>query len=582
MIRMKLILAALFFFVPLFPVKSQAPSLINLRYNENYSPEYDEVISMYRALDAAYPRAHLAEAGLTDCGKPLHTFIISQTGQFDPQILKKEGKAIILINNGIHPGEPEGIDASIEFAENILRNQEGMAGWLTNTVVVIIPVYNIGGALNRSAYNRSGQTEPYETGFRGNYGNLDLNRDFVKCDSRNAKSFTEIFQRWNPDVFLDTHTTNGSDHQHAITLIPPQPDQFPPVMNAFLREKMIPELYREMAQTPYQLIPYVDYFYEDVRGGLRGGQEGPRYSSGYAATFHTYGMMTENLIYASYPDRVKSTYAFIKALVKFTSENSQEILESRKAGITESMASKAYPIRYEIDTTLYQKIEFHGYEPDPEQISRVTGLPRLGYDRTRTFTDSIRYFNRYKPVEWVEIPGYYVVPQAWQQVMDRLNLNGVQYKVLTRDTLLEVTVDYFEEVGSPARPYNGHYFHDKVVSRREVQQVRFYAGDWLVPVRQERIRFIMEVLEPRARDSYFRWNFFDAVLDQREYFSSFGFEENALRTLKEFPALAKKLEERRAADPEFAGNHRAQLQFIYDNSPWLEETWNRYPVGRIF
>lgn len=582
MTKLFLILAYLLVFATALPVMSQAPSLINLRYTENYSPEYDEVISMYKSLDAAWPQARLTEAGLTDCGKPLHTFIISSSKEFDPQVLKNQGKAIILINNGIHPGEPEGIDASIEFAENILRNQEGMAGWLTNTVVVIIPVYNIGGALSRSAYNRSGQTEPYETGFRGNYGNLDLNRDFVKCDSRNAKSFTEIFQRWNPDVFLDTHTTNGSDHQHAITFIPPQPDQFPKAMGSFLRKKMIPELYREMAQTPYQLIPYVDYFYEDVRGGLRGGQEGPRYSSGYAATFHSYGMMTENLIYASYPDRVKSTYAFIKALVKFTSENCQEILDSRKRGIMESMTSMTYPIRYEIDTTIYQKIEFHGYEPDPVQISRVTGLPRLGYDRSRTFTDSIRYFNTYKPAESVAIPRYYVVPQAWQPVMELLRLNNVQHRVLARDTLLEVTVDYFEEVSSPARPYNGHYFHDKVETRSEVQQVRFYAGDWLVPVRQERIRFIMEVLEPRARDSYFRWNFYDSVLDQREYFSSFGFEENALRTLKEFPELAKKLQERRGSDPEFAKNHRGQLQFIYDNSPWLEKTWNRYPVGRIF
>lgn len=565
-----------------FHVQAQAPALLSLRYNENYSPTYDEVIELYRLLDRSYSEGTLLEAGQTDTGKPLHVFVISRNGEISPEVLRQQGKTILLVNNGIHPGEPEGIDASLEFADDILRNKDGMNKWLDNTAIVIIPVYNIGGALNRSAWNRSGQTTPYETGFRGNYGNLDLNRDFVKADSKNARSFSKIFQYWNPDVFLDTHTTNGSDHQHAITMIPPQADQFPKAMQGLIREVLLPGLYGEMDKGDYPLIPYVDFFYEDVRSGLRGGQESPRYSSGYATTFHSLGMMTENLIYATYPDRVKSTYEFIRALSMLTSEYNENILAARKAGIRESMALDKYPIRYEIDTTRYRMITFHGYENDRQQISKVTGLPRLGYDRSRPFTANIKYFDTYQPVEWVEVPEYFVLPQAWKPVMERLAINQVEYTRLAKDTTIEVTVDYFGDVTSPPRPYHGHFFHDKVTTRSEVQQVTFYAGDWLIPVRQERIRFIMEVLEPLSRDSYFRWNFFDAVLDQREYFSSFGFEENALLTLEKFPELKKALEEKRNNDPEFAKNHRAQLQFIYENSPWLEKTWKRNPVAKIY
>ena len=560
----------------------QSPALLSLRYNENYSPTYEEVIELYKLLDKSYPEGTLLEAGKTDTGKPLHTFVISRNGETSPDVLRKQGKTVLLVNNGIHPGEPEGIDASLEFADDILRNKDGMNQWLDNTVIVIIPVYNIGGALNRSAWNRSGQTTPYETGFRGNYGNLDLNRDFVKCDSENARSFTTIFHYWNPDVFLDTHTTNGSDHQHAITMIPPQADQFPKAMQGLIRDILLPGLYRVMDEGEYPLIPYVDFFYEDVRSGLRGGQESPRYSSGYATTFHSLGMMTENLIYATYPDRVKSTYEFIKTLSMLTSENSKDILAARQAGIRESIALDRYPVKYEIDTTRFRTITFHGYENDRQQISKVTGLPRLGYDRSRPFTAQIKYFDTYKPIEWVDVPEYFVLPQAWKPVMERLILNQVDHIELTRDTTMEVTVDYLEEVASPARPYNGHFFHDKVTTRSEQQEVRFYAGDWLIPVRQEKIRFIMEVLEPLSRDSYFRWNFFDSVLDQREYFSSFGFEENALLTLEKFPELKKALEEKRKNDPEFAKNHRAQLQFIYENSPWLEKTWKRNPVAKIY
>lgn len=153
----------IFIFFP-FAFFGQESSLLRLKFQEDYSPTYDEVIEMYRKLDKAYPQAKLIEAGPTDCGKPLHTFVISKNKRFDPARICREGKIILLINIGIHPGEPEGIDASLMFADNILRNKDGMAQWLDNTVIVIIPVYNIGGALNRSAYNRSGQTTPYVTG----------------------------------------------------------------------------------------------------------------------------------------------------------------------------------------------------------------------------------------------------------------------------------------------------------------------------------------------------------------------------------------------------------------------------------
>ncbi|NOR74624.1 MAG: hypothetical protein GQ525_05650, partial [Draconibacterium sp.] len=265
---------------------------------------------MYQLLDASYENAKLVESGLTDSGKPLHTFIINSENEFNPEKIKQQGKSVLLINNGIHAGEPAGIDASLQFADDILRNKNEMASHLKNTVIVIIPAYNIGGLLHRSAFNRANQTTPYETGFRGNAANLDLNRDFTKCDSENAKSFTELFHKWDPDVFLDTHTTNGSDHQYSVTLIAPPPDFFPPNQEKFLRETMIPDLYNNMKKGEYELIPYVSWMYRDPKRGIKMTQEGPRYSSGYASLFNCYGMMTENHVYKDYPDRVKSCYQF--------------------------------------------------------------------------------------------------------------------------------------------------------------------------------------------------------------------------------------------------------------------------------
>ena len=564
----------------LFTAKAQP--LLNLRYEDNYTPTWHEVIDMYKKLDARYENAVLLEKGLTDSGKPLHLFIINNERVFDPQRIKAQGKTILLINNGIHAGEPAGIDASLQFAADILQNKNRMASVLKNTVIIIIPAYNVGGMLNRSAWHRANHTSPAESGFRGNAANLDLNRDFTKSDSENTKSFTRLFHEWDPDVFLDTHTTNGSDHQYSITLIAPQPDIFPSVQGKFIRGKMLPELYAKMKKGTYELIPYVDWYYDDPRQGIQMTQESPRYSSGYARMFHSYGMISEALIYKPYADRVKSTYQFIKVLSEFTAENSAMIIRTRKQGRAESLAMDEYPIRFELDSSRYRLIDFKGYEYVENQISRLSGLPRPGYDTSRKFTDTIRFYDVYKPSAHIKIPEYYILPQAWAAVVERLMLNKVEFYRLKNDTVLEVEVDYITEFTSPQRPSNGHYYHDKVATAAETQRIKYYAGDLLIPVKQEKIAYIIEMLEPRAADSFFRWNFFDGILDTREYFSSYGFEENALKYLEDHPEFKQEFLNKRMNDEAFANDHRAQLAWIYNNSEWAEESHRRYPAGRIF
>jgi len=577
----KLLFVILFFCFSLTGFAQNKP-LLHLKYEQNYTPTYAEVIEMFQLLDKNYENAVLFEKGLTDCGKPLHLFVINSESEFNPEKIRRQGKSILLINNGIHPGEPEGIDASLMFADDILRNKDGMAKLLKKTVIIIIPVYNIGGHLNRSAFNRSGQTTPYETGFRGNYANYDLNRDFTKCDSENARSFSKIFTEWNPDVFLDTHTTNGSDHQYSITLIQPSPALFPPVMEKFIRNKLVPDLYSGMKKGDYELIPYVDYFYDDPKNGIAASLGGPRFSSGFAGLFHSFGMMTENQIYRNFPDRVKSCYQFIWVLAEFTSENSEAIKKSRLDGMKESLAMKKYPVSFVLDTTQFRMIEFKGFEVAKEQISPVTGLPRFGYDTAKPYTAQVKYFDEFKKAEFVDVPEFYILPQSYHEIVEKLDMLNISYSRLKSDSLISVTVDYFDDFSSPVKPYNGHFYHDKVVTHSEKQQMQFYAGDLMIPIRQVKIKYLLEMFEPKASDSFFRWNFFDNILDQREYFSSYGFEENTLKYLNEHPEFKAEFMKVRTQDSILVGNHRAQLAWIYNNSEWLEKTWKRYPVGKIF
>ncbi len=182
--------------------------------NGTETATYFETIAYYQNLANLYPEISIQKIGTTDSGYPLHLVIFSTSKEFDFD--KIQQKNIILINNGIHPGESDGIDASMLLLRDIAQNADKIKQ-LKNVVLAIIPIYNVGGSLNRNSTSRTNQNGPKEYGFRGNARNFDLNRDFIKADTKNATSFAEIFHQVNPDVFIDTHVSNGADYQYGIT-----------------------------------------------------------------------------------------------------------------------------------------------------------------------------------------------------------------------------------------------------------------------------------------------------------------------------------------------------------------------------
>src|ERR1039458_6157956 len=180
-------------------------------HQTNYSATYQECKKWYEKADSAFETVKVLDYAMTDGGHPLQLAVYSADKDFDPTSLHKKNKRIILIMNAIHPGEPEGVDASMLLLRD-MATQQDWAKILENVVVCIIPQYNIEGVINRGSYSRANQDGPESYGFRGNGENLDLNRDFIKCDSRNTRAFTQLFHDWDPDVFIDNHTSDGADY----------------------------------------------------------------------------------------------------------------------------------------------------------------------------------------------------------------------------------------------------------------------------------------------------------------------------------------------------------------------------------
>jgi hypothetical protein len=550
-----------------------------LGYEENETVTWQEAIGMYQWLDNQHEEAVLTEAGRTDAGKPLHLFVISRGSLFTPEEVHRSGRNILFINNGIHPGEPCGVDASLQFASDLLSGKDTYARFLDNTVVVIVPIFNVGGALNRSRYHRANQNGPNEQGFRGNARNLDLNRDFIKLDSRNARSMVEILRAWDPEVFVDTHTSNGSDYPYTITLINSHLQRHEPAQATFLADTMLPWLFEAMDQTPYPMSPYVWSYGRSPETGIVGFMDYPRYTSGYASLFNTLAFTVETHMFKPFEDRVRSTLHFLREMLRFTSAHHSEIRLARERAWQQRISRTDFTLQWRLDTTRFSMIPFRGYRSKTME-SRVTGHPRLYYDREDTWSAEIPFYQYFRPAVSVDVPDCYYIPSAWSEVVERLVLNDVQMSRLPRDTVMELEVYYIEDFDTRQEPYNGHYWHSSVRTRKVRQPVRLLAGDLVIPARQPAIEYLVQTLEPAGYDSFFSWNFFDAILSRKEYFSPYIFEDHAEQLLKENAGLSEEFRLKRAGDSVFRSNPYAQLRFIYERSPWSENSYRRYPVYR--
>ena len=549
---------------------------VNLHFEDNRTPEYDEVISMYQSLSNEYREAQLIEYGKSDVGRPLYLFVMNKSGIFNPAMIDRNQQTIVLVNNGIHPGESCGVDASLKWADELLRSDR--LG--EDMVYAIIPIYNVGGSLNRSCCTRANQNGPVEQGFRGNARNLDLNRDFIKCDSRNAKVFSGIYREWRPHIFIDTHTTNGADYQYVMTLIPTQKDKANPIIAKFMESELNPYLYSEMNATPYLMSPYVNVFGTTPDEGFAGFLETPRYATGYANLFNAISYTTEAHMFKPYADRVQATYLFLTALGEFAGENGPEIRNVVENADAYDAEQDVFGLRWELDRSKSVEMEFKGYEYDYIPSELHPGK-RLKYDRDRPVTWTVNYFNDFIVIDSVTVPDFYILPAAFVEVVERLQINGVEMFPLSKDLTVNCEVYYIRDYSSPERPYEGHYYHRNVETEKTKMEMTYHRGDYLIPTSQQNRRFIVETLEPRGMDSYFTWNFFDGILQQKEWFSSYVFEDTAIELLDNDPNLAESFEAWKISNPEKAEDAFQSLYFIYQNSPYYEKSHMRYPVGRV-
>jgi hypothetical protein len=532
--------------------------------NGTETPTYEEVIEYWEELSKTYNEINIQTIGETDSGHPLHLITLNPDGNFDFDEIRRS-KRVILINNGIHPGESDGIDATMLLFRDIVQGKVTMP---EKTVLAAIPLYNIGGALNRNSGTRANQNGPKEYGFRGNARNYDLNRDFVKSDTKNARAFAKIYHLVKPDVFIDNHVSNGADYQYTLTHLFSQHNKLGGELGDFIENTMRPELEQKLAEKDWDITPYVNVFGRTPESGFSQFMDYPRYSSGYTTMFNTLGMMVETHMLKPYKSRVEGTFELMKSMLEITEERHEQIKSLRDKALKVITDKETYAVDWQIDSTKSTILNFKGFEGEfiPSQ---VTGERRLKYYRDRPYTKEVTYKNHFIPKLEVEIPKAYVIPKVWHNVIDLLKLNNIQLKKLEKDSTLNVESYKIEDYKTRNRAYEGHYPHYGVILKKSKKEIAFKSGDYIAETNQEGIRYLLETLEPQAPDSFFNWNFFDTILQQKEHFSTYVFEDTAKELLDEDPNLKSAFENKKTNDES------------YEHSKHYEAAHLQYPIYRI-
>ncbi|MCY7307944.1 MAG: peptidase M14, partial [Rhodoferax sp.] len=372
--------------------------------------------------------------------------------------------------------------------------------------------------------------------------------------------------------------SNGADYHYTMTLIHTQRDKLGGELGSFLRETMVPAIYCDMAARGWPTSPFVHPVRESPDDGIRDILDTPRFSTGYAALHHTIGFMPETHMQKPFAERYASTRALVESVLAFSIAHGSTIQALRREARQQAACRTRWPVFWQPDFSRPRAPPFKGFAARYKS-SKLGNYQRLWYDRQQPWEREIAFYDRCSVDIEVDTPSAYLVPRAWREVIERLSWNKVQWHQLPLDETRPVRTQRITSVTSRATPYEGHLFHDALELTTQLKTCLLRAGDCVVPLNQPDARYAVETLEPQGHDSFFRWGFFNSILEKKEHYSDYVFEDLAWDMLQDEPALMEKFLQWKSQHPGLVGNQKAVLDFIFANGKrFAEPGWMRYPV----
>ncbi len=544
---------------------------------------YDETIAFSKKLDLASNLISYKTYGKSGEGRDMPLLIAATASAFTPELARRQGKAIVLIQAGIHAGEIDGKDAGLALLRDIAITKARL-DLLKDVVIVFQPIYSVDGHENWSAVNRINQNGPDEMGFRANATNLNLNRDYMKADAPETRAWLGLWNKWKPDLFIDCHVTNGADFQYNVTYEYAHHQEIAPSIKAWMDEHFDGVVVPNVEKEGNLLTHYVEFAGREVTGGIATFIATPRFATGYTAIRNRAGLLIETNVYKSYKSRVRGTYDVLRYSVEEAGRAKSSLFVANVTADTQTVErgktyddKRQFPLSLAI-TDKSTPLAFKGVKYTMED-SLISGGKRIIYG-TEPLNITIPRFDDARIAAAVAPPLYYIVPPQYKDAIELLRLHGVKFTTLKKPMTTDV-----ESYKLTEPKWATGSFENRVTLTAKQTPVKenrtFSPGSALIPLDQEAANVAIHLLEPNGPDSLLYWGFFNSIFEQKEGGSGYVLEKLAIDMIAKDPKLQEEFD-RRLLDPAFARSPQARLRFFYERSLYyLNQKIGVYPVGRI-
>ncbi len=544
---------------------------------------YDEVQSLCSSFQRQFPKlVSCLTFGKTPENRPLVALVANSSDKLTAQKNHATQTPVILIQGGIHSGESDGKDAGFIALRELLTTQNGVELLKTQTLL-FIPVVNVDGHERFEKWNRPNQNGPEETGWRTNSQNYNLNRDYVKAETKELAHLLKLINQWDPLLSVDLHTTNGAKFQHdiAFTIEPSRAGDLQlRSIGKSIQKKVLEDL-SSSGSFPLSFYPEFSV-QDDPTSEILDNVFLPRYSNGYFLTKNRFGVLVETHSWKTYRARVESTKNTIISLVTQVSKEGKNWLnEAKKADQRSALLNGvSVPLNYKVmeDTST---IDFKGYAYE-RKISKISGSMMTQYDDQKPANWKVKIRSEIKPDISAQAPlGGYIVPAAYSEMISqKLKIHGIDFKRIAKKiNAANLEAFRIEEATFSPQPKDGRQ-RVRFSGQWKPEQLDINSGSLFVPINQAKSVLLMTILEPTSPDSLGSWGFFNSSFEQVEYMEPYVAEDFAQKTIEGNPEVAEEFKKKLDSDPKFKSDPSMRLDFFYKKHPSWDDRINLYPIRR--
>jgi Zinc carboxypeptidase len=463
-------------------------------------------------------------------GRDIPFVIASRPLVATPAEAKRLGRPVIYLQANIHAGEVEGKEAVQELLRDLVF--EARPNVLDSLVVLVVPIYNPDGNdhFGPETENRTEQNGPALIGQRPNGQGLDLNRDYVKAEAPETRGSLSMFNAWDPDVFVDLHTTDGSFHGYALTYSPslhPAAALGPFDGGGYARDSLLPELRRRMrARDGFEIFDYGNFpgdagvaSGDSIPAGWYTYDHRPRFGTNYTGLRGRIAILSEAFSHDPLRRRVASTKAFVQEILSLAAERAPAILARSRAADSAAVAwgrspgaAPLIPIRARLTTnpSMQDVLEEDLAKTGDSSISEP-GVPK-GLRRTgRVHAIRMPVWDRFESTLSRRPPAAYLLGPGETDAVRLLRLHGIAVTRLTAGSRVDAEVFTVDSAVTAAQPFQGHH-EMRLVGRWRTETRAVPAGAFVVSVAQPLGVLAVTLLEPQSDDGLTTWNVFDRAL----------------------------------------------------------------------